>query len=340
MSAQNLHLSNNTEIEISVVAPMHNEELCVREFCSRVDAALRKLTDSYEIIVVNDGSTDATPDILDELCEANFRLTHLKLPFSRGQFGAIDAGFQHSCGQYVVMMDGDLQHLPEEISLLVTEIRRGFDLVSGTRQKRQESLLMRRIPSLIANYLLRSATGCGSKDMGGFKCLRGEVARSLHLRAGQHRLIPALVHLQGGLISNVPISAPPRFAGKSHYGFSRSIDVALDIILLWTTTVFQSKPLYLFGYLSGGCLAATGTTFGWLLLDKFAWGNALTLRPASIALAMFLFASLIFFGVGLVLESANSLLSRHSQGGHSPNDSSASTTGAKSRNATRSARAA
>ncbi|MCX7423133.1 MAG: glycosyltransferase family 2 protein [Planctomycetia bacterium] len=340
MSAQNLRISNNTNLELSVVAPMHNEELCVREFCSRVDAALRQLSDSYEIIVVNDGSTDATSDILDELCEANPRLIHLKLPRSRGQCGAIDAGFQNSRGEHVVMMDGDLQHLPEEISLLVNEILRGFDLVSGTRQKRQESLLLRRIPSLVANYLLRSATGCGSKDMGGFKCLRGEVARSLHLRAGQHRLIPALVHLQGGSISNVPISAPPRFAGKSHYGISRSVDVALDIVLLWTNSAVQSKPLYLFGYLSGACLAVTGATLAWLTLDKLAWGGSLALRPATIALAMFSFASLLFFGAGLVLESANSLLSRLSRLGHSASDSSQSSRGTKSHASLRASRAA
>ena len=238
------------------------------------------------------------------------------------------------------MMDGDLQHLPEEISLLVNEILRGFDLVSGTRQKRQESLLLRRFPSLVANYLLRSATGCGSKDMGGFKCLRGEVARSLHLRAGQHRLIPALVHLQGGSISNVPISAPPRFAGQSHYGISRSVDVALDIVLLWTNSAVQSKPLYLFGYLSGACLTAAGATLAWLTLDKFAWDGSLTLRPATIALTMFSFASLLFFGVGLVLESSNSLLSRLSRSGPSANDSSPSSTGTKSHAALRTSRAA
>jgi len=292
---------------------MRNEELCVREFCSRVDSALRSLTDSYEIIVVNDGSTDATGEILDELTQSNSRLIHLRLARSRGQCGAIDVGFQHSRGQYVVMMDGDLQHRPEEIPRFIAEIRKGFDLVSGTRQRRAESLLWRRLPSLVANYLLRSATGCGSKDMGGFKCLRGEVARGFALRAGQHRFIPALVHLQGGRISNVPISAPPRFAGRSHYGIGRSIDVALDILLLWTKSTVHSRPLYLFGYLSGGCLALAGASLSWLLCETFAWGASPTILPVTIALLMFLLASLGFFAAGLVLESTCVALSRSSR---------------------------
>jgi len=184
-------------VEVSIVTPMHNEELCVREFHRRMGATLQDMGVSYEIILVNDGSTDKTPEIIRELSAADPNLVGVFLARNRGQCTAIYAGLQHSCGRYVVIMDGDLQHPPEEVPRLIEKIREGYDLVKGMRQKRQESLVLRRIPSLVANYLMRATSKCDIHDMGGLSCIRGEVARGLVLREGQHRLIPALVYGQG-----------------------------------------------------------------------------------------------------------------------------------------------
>src|SRR5690606_21541125 len=167
------------------------EELCVREFFHRLYDALAAMGETFEIIIVDDGSTDHTPRLLQELRGVFPELRPLRLSRNCGQWAAVYAGLQLSRGEYVVVMDGDLQNLPEEIPLLISCIRKGYDLVSGMRVRRTESFLRRRLPSRIANWLLRATTGCAVRDMGGFKCLRGSIARSLRLRAGQHRLLPA-----------------------------------------------------------------------------------------------------------------------------------------------------
>lgn len=295
-------------VAITVVAPMHNEALCVEEFCTRVDAVLRQISGSYEIVIVNDGSTDETGTLLDEFAAANPHVRHVRLCRQSGQWAAIYAGFQQSRGDYVIMMDGDLQHLPEDIPVLLDEIRKGYDLVSGRRARRIDNFWLRRVPSALANWLLRATTGCTVRDMGGFKCLRGEIARGLRLRAGFHRLLPALVHLMGGTVSEVATTNGQRFAGQSHYGLARSVDVLFDIALLGFQTSCKSRPVYLFGRISL-FLSALGTAvMSWLLFDKFAYGVDLGSRPPFIVTVVVFLASLGFMSLGFVLEFLSDLL--------------------------------
>ena len=300
--------SFRSPVEISVVTPMHNEEMCVREFCTRVDKTLRTIADSYEIIVVDDGSTDGTSTILQELSRSNASVVPVTLTRNCGQWAAVYAGIQQSVGRYVVVMDGDLQHLPEEIPLLVEEIRKGADLVSGTRAQRRDNPLLRRFPSFVANSLIRMTTGCHVRDMGGFKCLRGDIARQLRLRAGQHRLLPALVHAKGGSISEVPISNPPRFAGESHYGLARSLDVLFDIAMLWFQSSFKSRPLYLFGRVSLWLWLLGSAIMTWLLYDKLVYNIDMGSRPPFIATVVIFLSSLGFMSVGFVLEILSDML--------------------------------
>lgn len=295
-------------VEISVVAPMHNEASCVDEFCTRVEAVLSQFSDSYEIIIVNDGSTDDTGHKLDGYAAANPRLRHVRLARQSGQWAAIYAGFQSSRGEYVVMMDGDLQNKPEEIPLLVNEIRKGFDLVSGRRMRRNESFVLRRLPSALANWLLRKTTGCTVRDMGGFKCLRGEIARELRMRAGFHRLLPAVVHLMGGSITEVPTTSAPRFAGQSHYGLGRAIDVLFDVALLWFQSSCKSRPVYLFGRVSLSLLMMGTAVLLWLLNDKFTYGIDMGSRPPFLATVVIFLSSLGFMSLGFVLEFLSDLL--------------------------------
>lgn len=289
-------------VEVSIVTPMHNEELCVREFHRRIGAALQGLGASYEIILVNDGSTDATPDIIRELAAGDPNLVGVFLARNRGQCTAIYAGIQHSRGKYVVIMDGDLQHPPEEVPKLIEKIREGYDLVKGMRQKRQESLFLRRVPSLVANYLMRATSKCDIHDMGGLSVIKGEVARGLKLREGQHRLIPALVYGQGGAVCEVPTSAPPRFAGKSHYGIGRSVDVLFDIVLLWFQNSYKQRPVYLFGRISLWLFMIASLVMCWLLYDKLFHGEHMGTRPPFLGAVLFYLASLGFMSTGLILE--------------------------------------
>ncbi len=290
------------QVAVSVVAPMHNEEQCAREFCTRVDKVLAGLGLGYEIIVVDDGSSDRTPRILEQLLAQLPRLRVATLSRNSGQTAALDAGISISRGDWVVVMDSDLQHLPEEIPLLLEKMEEGHDLVSGARRGRRESLWTRRLPSLLANALLRATTGCPSRDMGGFKCLRGELARKLNLRSGQHRLLPALVYLQGGSVAEVPISAPARLAGTSHYGLSRSIDVMCDILLLWFQASFKSRPVYLFGRVSLATFFFGAAIFAYMLVDKIFWGVHMVNRPPFFISLALMMGAIGFFAVGLVLE--------------------------------------
>jgi len=288
--------------DVSVVAPMHNEEACVEEFVRRTDAALRATGRTYEIVVASDGSTDRTNELLEELSERHPALRAVLLARCSGQCNALDAAIQETYGDVVVVMDGDLQHAPEEIHLLLAEMDRGAAMASGCRFGRSESLLVRRIPSRLANWMLRSVSGCPVRDMGGFKAMRGDLARSLRLRAGQHRLLPALVWMRGGSVAEVPVSAPPRFAGTSHYGIGRSVDVLFDVVLLWFQSSFKSRPIYLFGRIGLLLLAATTLAGGWLLYDRLTTGHALTERPMFFVTIVLFLAALFTIVSGFVLE--------------------------------------
>lgn len=303
-------MSKSQEIEVSIVTPMHNEERCLAEFYRRVTEAMRAMDTSYEIVLVNDGSTDGTSEMMREICSGDKHVKGVFLSRNRGQCIAIYAGIRHSRGKYVVIMDGDLQHKPEEIHLLVEEIRRGYDLVSGGRVNRQESMLLRRIPSRIANYLMRWTSKCDVRDMGGFSCLRGEIARSMRLRSGQHRLLPALVYIMGGSVSEVPVSAPPRFAGHSHYGIGRSIDVLFDIVMLWFQTSFKQRPVYLFGRISLILFFIASLIMVWLLYGKIFFGIHMGTRPPFMGAVLFYLASFGSMSTGFILEMILNTLDR------------------------------
>jgi glycosyltransferase involved in cell wall biosynthesis len=281
---------------------MHNEEACVEEFVRRTDAALGALGRSYEIIVVSDGSTDRTEELVRKLRGPHPSLRGVFLARNGGQCTALYAGIQESRGDVVVVMDGDLQHLPEEIHLLVERMDDGTALVSGSRTGRTESLVLRRLPSRLANAMLRRVSGCPIRDMGGFKAIRGDVARALRLRPGHHRLLPALVWMRGGSVAEVFVSAPPRFAGQSHYGLGRSMDVLFDVIMLWFQGATRSRPMYLFGRVGLAVLALDALAGAWLLWEKLYRGEPLTERPMFFVVIMLFLASLFMLAMGFVLE--------------------------------------
>jgi glycosyltransferase involved in cell wall biosynthesis len=281
---------------------MHNEEACVEEFVRRTDAALAAMGRSYEIIIVSDGSTDRTEEIVRKLRERHPSLRGVFLARNGGQCTALYAGIQESRGDVVVVMDGDLQHLPEEIHLLVERMDDGTALVSGSRTGRTESLVLRRLPSRLANAMLRRVSGCPIRDMGGFKAIRGDVARALRLRPGHHRLLPALVWMRGGSVAEVFVSAPPRFAGQSHYGLGRSMDVLFDVVMLWFQGATRSRPMYLFGRVGLAVLALDALTGAWLLWEKLYRGEPLTERPMFFVVVMLFLAALFMLAMGFVLE--------------------------------------
>jgi len=290
------------QIDISVVTPMHNEELCVDEFLRRTDAALRAIGRPYEIVIVSDGSTDRTEELLRAATTRHPSLRVLCLARNVGQCSALYAGIQASRGKVVIVADGDLQHRPEDIHLLIAKMDEGYTLVSGSRRDRSHEKLTKRLPSRIANKLLRAVTGCEIRDMGGFKAIEGEMARSFRLRPGHHRLLPALVHMRGGSTAEVFVEAQDRFAGKSHYGISRSFDVIFDIVMLGFQSSFKARPLYLFGRIGVALLFVDCIVMPWLLYEKFALGVDMGTRPPFLVAIMLFLAALFFLAMGFVLE--------------------------------------
>ena len=297
---------------ISIVTPFYNEEKCINEYYNRVSAAMRASGHEYEIIAVSDGSTDKTDHIIKELARRDHHLRFLRLSRNTGQWAAISAGLSASRGDYVIVMDGDLQHAPEEIHLLVEKMDEGYDLVSGSRVNRAESLLLRRLPSLVANLLLRQVAGCSIRDMGGFKCLRGDIARNLRLRSGHHRLLPALVHLQGGRLGEVFVSAPPRFAGSSKYNLRRSVDVVLDIIMIWFQRSLGSRPMHAIGRVSIVLFVLAFMLLGWTLFGKLTYGTALSERPAFFVGLILVILSVLLLFVGFIMDILSDVWSRQS----------------------------
>lgn len=288
-------------IGISVVTPMHNEDECVQEFLRRTDAVLAALPGEHEIVIIDDGSTDRTPDMLGDALERMPRLRVVTLARNVGQCSALMAGLQASRGAVVIVMDGDLQNAPEDIPNLVAELERGHDLVSGLRGGRVEGAI-RRVPSRLANWLLRRVSGCGIRDMGGYKVLRGDLARSLRLRPGQHRLLPAIVHMRGGSTAEITVQHHARFAGRSHYGLSRTLDVLIDVVLLWMQGSFKSRPIYLFGRVGLLLLAIDCVIVPWLLYEKFAMSKDMGTRPPFLVAIMLFLSALFIFSMGFMLE--------------------------------------
>ncbi len=290
-------------VKVSVVAPMHNEEENVEEFFRRVRDTLTSMKLEYEIILVDDGSTDGTREALRRIVQNDPRTKVVLLTRNFGQCPALYAGLQESVGEWVVVMDSDLQHRPEEIPLLVGKaMEGGYDIVSGRREGRQESLLTRRIPSWIANCAIRWATGCPAHDMGGFKCIRGNVARELRLFPGQHRFLPALVYLQGGSIAEAPISAPPRLRGRSHYKLGRTLDVLLDIMSLRFQAAYQTRPLRFLGRVGLFLMGAGGVVIVWLIVDKIVHGEPMGSRPPLPLAVLSILLGVLCLVLGFVAE--------------------------------------
>src|SRR5207247_8096646 len=250
-----------TQVRYSVVIPLFNEQDNVLPLYSRVIQAMREVSDSYEIVFVDDGSRDQTLKVLSEICEEDPRVIVIRLRKNFGQTAALKAGFDFARGEVIISMDGDLQHDPAEIPAFVEKLNEGYDVVSGWRHERRDAWLTRQLPSRTANWLLARLCRVDLHDFGTtFKAYRREVVKDLQLYGELHRVIPALASWSGASIAEIPIKNFARQNGKSNYGLSRTITVLLDLICIKFLLDYSAKPLHLFG--SWGLLstAAGGAT--------------------------------------------------------------------------------
>src|SRR5262245_49631642 len=203
--------------------PIHNEEPSILQLYDRLTAVLEKMRRPYEILFVDDASTDRSFDLLANLVETDPRLKVIRLRRNFGQTAALAAGFDEAQGQVIISLDGDLQHAPEDIPALFQKIEEGYDIASGWRQHRVDHAVTRKLPSRIANWLMAKASHVDLRDFGTtFKAYRAEILKDVNLYGELHRFIPALASFYGARIAEVPIRNTPRAAGDSHYGIGRT----------------------------------------------------------------------------------------------------------------------
>jgi glycosyltransferase involved in cell wall biosynthesis len=271
----------------------------------RLKAVMEASGESFEMVLVDDGSRDGTFQLLREIAAVDSRITVVKLRRNFGQTSALAAGFDHARGEYIIAMDGDLQHDPSDIPVFLEKIAEGYDIVSGWRKRRIDNLWLRRIPSHCANWLMAKLSGVDIHDFGTtFKAYRREILEQVPLYGELHRFIPALASWHGASIIEVPIRNLNRERGTSHYGISRTIRVFFDLITIRFLLLYLSRPLHFFGTVGmvsilGGCGIAV-----WLALEKLLHqADVMTKHgPLMIFTAVLLLAGLNMLAIGLLGE--------------------------------------
>jgi len=288
---------------ISVVVPVYNESeniaLCLEELIS----VLSPLQEPYEIIFIDDGSSDGTPEILTEAAQNNGNVVLIEFRRNFGQTAAMAAGFEHARYEFVVPMDGDLQNDPAEIGKMIEKIDEGYDLVAGWRKNRQDAFISRKLPSRIANRIISWATGVSLHDYGcSLKVMRSDVAKSIKLYGEMHRFIPALAAEFGAKIAEVPVNHRPRIHGSSKYGISRTIRVILDLLTVKFLLGFAKRPIHLFG--SIGLLSGLtgGVILALITIQKFLFHVPLGNRPILLLGILLLILGVQFLAFGLLAE--------------------------------------
>src|SRR6202051_634582 len=258
----------------SIVVPLHNEQENVTDLYDRLKHVMEVHGESFEIALVGDGSRDRTFNLLREIAAVDSRVTVVKLRRNFGQTSALAAGFDHSRGEYIIAMDGDLQHDPADLPLFLEKIAEGYDIVSGWRKRRIDNLWLRRIPSRCANWLMAQLSGVSIHDFGTtFKAYRREVIQNVPLYGEMHRFIPALASWYGASICEIPISNPQRKYGQSHYGLSRTARVFFDLLTIRFLLRYMTRPLHFFGSIGALGAMAGGGLAVWLLALKIFTGQ-------------------------------------------------------------------
>jgi glycosyltransferase involved in cell wall biosynthesis len=247
----------------SIVVPFHNEEENVTILYARLKQVMEQVGESFELVLVDDGSNDRTYKLMGEIAAVDSRVLIIKLRRNFGQTSALAAGFDNAMGEFILAMDGDLQHDPSEIPQFLEKLKEGYDVVSGWRKDRVDSFIMRRFPSRCANWMMARLSGVNIHDFGTtFKAYRRAVIQSIPLYGEMHRFIPALASWYGASICEIPIKNVPRERGKSHYGIGRTFGVFFDLLTIRFLLKYMNRPLHFFGGLGalgilvGSCMAA------------------------------------------------------------------------------------
>src|SRR5579872_2349862 len=289
---------------LSIVIPIHNEEPSILPLYDRLTTVLEQVQKPYEILFVDDASTDRSFELLANLVETDGHLKVIRLRRNFGQTAALSAGFHEAKGEIIIAMDGDLQHAPEDIPALLEKIDEGYDIASGWRKQRLDNAITRKIPSRIANWLMSKASGVELRDFGTtFKAYRSEVLKDIHLYGELHRFIPALASFYGARVIEVPIRNTLRVNGGSHYGISRTFRVLFDILTIKFLLKYLTRPMHFFGPLGLIGTIFGGGTLAWLGVEKIlGYEIVIAHGPLMIAGSLLLLGGMMMFSTGLIGE--------------------------------------
>lgn len=260
-------------IDLTLIVPVFNEVESLRPLLEEIVAALDGKPWTYEVLFVDDGSTDGSFELMGALRETYPQAGAIRFRRNFGQTAAFAAGFDHARGQVIVTIDADRQNDPADVPALVEKLNEGFDVVNGWRANRQDKLLLRKVPSYIANRLIARTTGVKLHDRGcSLRAYRREVVRELRLYGEMHRFIPELASAAGFLMTEVPVNHRPRTAGTSKYGISRTFRVILDLMTIMFLRRYSARPMHLFGGV-GVISATTGLVMGLYLAGIKLWAG-------------------------------------------------------------------
>lgn len=294
---------NNNSLDLSIVVPFFNEEDNVRPLYDEIKVALEQTGRSYEMVFVNDGSSDTTQVHLNTLAAEDTSIVVVDLLRNYGQTAAMMAGFDAAQGETIIAMDGDGQNDPAEIPKLLQELDNGFDVVSGWRANRQDKTLTRKIPSKLANWLISKVSGVHLHDYGcSLKAYRRNVIEDVRLYGEMHRFIPIYTVWQGGKITEIEVNHRPRLRGESKYGLNRIFKVLLDLLLVSFLERYMTKPIYVFGGIGFVSLFLAFLSAGWAVWLKIGYGTSFIKTPLPVLSGTFFTTGIICVLMGLLAE--------------------------------------
>lgn len=286
-------------MDVSIVVPVYNEEQSVEPLYHAIVKAMKRMPYSYEILLVDDGSSDNTLSNALKIANEDQHLKVVKLKRNFGQTAGLHAGFQNAEGKIIITMDGDLQNDPDDIGKMIEKINEGNDIVLGVRENRQDKLLSRKIPSKIANWLISKVTRVPVKDNGcAIRAYRGEIIKKFPMYSEMHRLMPVITALSGAKFEQINVKHHPRKFGSSKYGLSRIYKVLIDMVALKVIFTFFYMPLYGFGLFAGimSFFALFSIVFGAIRAYMYP-GESLIIPMGSAILLGSLAIFLLFLGI-------------------------------------------
>lgn len=291
-------------MKLSVVLPIYNEGKSIIELFERITKVMNELQYPYEVIAVNDGSKDTSASELNAIAVKNPRVKVIHFRVNAGQTAAIHAGIEHATGDIIIPLDSDLENDPQDIVHMLKKMDEGFDVVSGWRRNRwADKKLMRKLPSIMANKLISYVSGVHLHDYGcTLKAYRRDVIQGVNLYGEMHRFIPAYAERMGARVTEVEVSYTPRKYGKSNYGFSRTLRVLLDLLVLQFLYKYMDRPIQFFGTI-GFIFALVGGFAGLgSVALKFVYGVSMIQTPLPVLSALCIIVGVQLVTMGILAE--------------------------------------